>query len=135
MFNFILRLDISRMREVMCDDKGCKLEQIDERTNQIGGNSVGMPFLNSGANGLVPEQGSYLLPISKRSSTSSPRKTIKRKRKATQVGGRVRRKKQTNKKTTKRRPPKKYSVGIKRMGGQLGGKRKTQKRQCVRRRK
>ena len=122
------------MREVMCDDKGCKLEQIDERTNQIGGNPAGMPFLNSGANGLVPEQGSYLLPISKRSSRSSTRKTAKRKSKSSQVGGRVKRKKQTNK-TRKRRPTKKYSVGVKRMGGQIGGKRKSQKRKCVRRRK
>jgi len=75
-----------------------------------------MAFISSGANGLSPEQSSYLIPLKSGSSTVAVGKT-RRKRKSGQIGGN--RKKRTKAKAKRGRRNK---GNLKRLGGQIGGK-------------
>ena len=78
------------MRKLVRDDrKICKLETSTEDKQTGGRVFFEFPIMNSGQNGLVPEQGSYLVPIGRGSSLpSAPRKT-RRPRQTVQKGGKV----------------------------------------------
>ena len=124
------------MRDVTCEDQTCKLDPPKD-VKQVGGQVIqDLPIMSGGGqNGLIPEQGSYLLPIGNRSSLPSAPKKTRRKRRSIQTGGKVAKRRKVRKTVVRRKRRK--PVGTKRMGGQIGGrrKRKTTKRKCAGRRK
>ena len=132
------------MRDVVCNDEGCELEESHIMGVSMGGgaNEASM----SGSTGLAANESSYLIPLSGSSATEK-RRGRKRQRKS-QVGGRRSRTVKRSRRVTK----KPVQIGGRRRGGkhkgrkqkggkkiQIGGKRRRggvkQKRVCVPKRK
>lgn len=72
------------MRDVNCDDQGCKLE----KPYQVGGGvENNVAYLSASSNGLQPQSGSLLIPLSAARGATS----IRRRRKRQIEGIRIRR--------------------------------------------
>lgn len=121
------------MRDVICNDQGCKLESPNKM--QVGGGvDNNVAYLSASSNGLQPQSGSLLIPLSA-AKGSTP---LRRRRRKRQVGGKKQIRKVKKRQTGGRKIVRKQKrqvggkkIKIKRL--QAGGSRKKSvRRKCVR---
>lgn len=74
------------MRQIICDDKGCRLEL--SRHNLVGSGRVNT--LRGGGGGLAPKPVSQLIPIEKKALFGGKKKKVIRKRNCVKKNGRKR---------------------------------------------
>ena len=111
------------MREIMCTDDGCTLDP--PKTYQVGGGapSENVSYLSPGTNGLNPEAGSWLIPLST-AKRSTSRKTGSRRRRR-QVGGGIKRQTGGRRKRGRKSKVKRLQTGG-RKRVQTGGRKRLQ---------